>query len=246
MKHVSKYLVSLVVAISFAASVAFGSTEDFDNLFNRANDDRSQYSASEIQSQNKTLFEELKKSPYENNFPGFAKSVTREEATQILRAVISHPVAGLHMLHKYDPSQSMGFCFGRAMTVHLESIHSGVSQESIRKLWAFGDLRTGSNMWRYHVTSMLRGPGKTWWALDPIFGYVMTAEEWHKAMQAYDYDGGMKLYQTAAFKFGPSTGKYHNWQLLHEGYNQYFADLIQFYKDNGFKSQSGLSLRKDR
>ncbi|OFZ78945.1 MAG: hypothetical protein A3K03_06435 [Bdellovibrionales bacterium RIFOXYD1_FULL_44_7] len=164
-------------------------------------------------------------------------------AAQILQGVTHHPVAGLYHLDKYDPTGSMGFCFGRAMTAHLESLYRGICQTSIMKMWALGDLRTGDHKWRYHVTTIVKGPGKTWWAIDPIMYRVLTVEEWYKEMKAFDYDGMMKIYITAAKKFGPSTDKYHNSELLDPIFNQYFRDLLKYYRENGAVSGSRLYAR---
>jgi hypothetical protein len=52
-----------------------------------------------------------------------------------LHAVVKkHPVAGLGALAKYDPSGALGFCFGRAMAVHLSALRLGVDDVDVKKL----------------------------------------------------------------------------------------------------------------
>src|SRR4051812_17679271 len=47
--------------------------------------------------------------------------LTPPEATKLFNSALHHPVANLEeeTLLKYDPKGIIGFCFGRAATVHL-------------------------------------------------------------------------------------------------------------------------------
>lgn len=173
----------------------------------------------------------LKDSARPNPHSNRADVVPADLLEEIYYNVANNPVTSLAAYNKYDPTdRGIGFCFGRAMNVHLEALFQGVSKNSIRKLWALGQLRTGSTGWRYHVTTLLKGE-KGWMAVDPIFGYVMTVEQWYRRMQSFDTDGLMRLYVTEPEKFGPSSTKYHDSLLIHPIYNNYFMDLMAYYRE---------------
>jgi hypothetical protein len=167
-----------------------------------------------------------------NRFPRRIEFVSSALANSIYRAVVANPVASLDKYSTYDPTdQGIGFCFGRAMTVHLEGIYQGVSNDSIRKLWALGSLKTGNTSWRYHVTSILKSRSGVWYAIDPIMGRVMTVDQWYAEVKTFDTNNQMRVYITEAEKFGPSSRKYHNSELLDPYYNSYFVDLIAYFRN---------------
>lgn len=220
-----------IAILSFSPTLSSAAEIDLnDDLFWRYSLESQEYTAQEIQSQNRQALKEQAAIPASKRNPKRISEVSEELAEEILNAVEYHPVASLGLLGKYDPQGGIGFCFGRAMTAHLEALSQGVLKESVMKAWVHGDLRADGIRWRYHVTSLLKGPGKTWWAVDPIMGYVMPVSQWYREMQRYDYDGKMKIYFTRAEKFGPSGGKYAKNDILHEFYNSYFQDLLAYYR----------------
>lgn len=115
------------------------------------------------------------------------KILTAQEMDRVLSHVITHPVASIldpANVTKYDPDGVIGFCFGRAMAVHLAARKIGLDQRSIRKVFIIGDMRSGPDPeWRFHVTTIVRGPEGKWYALDPIASFgpkprVLTVSQW--------------------------------------------------------------------
>lgn len=85
--------------------------------------------------------------------------------------VRDHKVAALtaENLKKYDPTGEVGYCYGRAMAVHLRARRMGLRPEAIRKLFIIGDLRSGTaREWRFHVTTLVKGDDLRWYAIDPL------------------------------------------------------------------------------
>lgn len=126
-----------------------------------------------------------------NNLPPSKKFLKEVERERLFRNARFHKVAALEKLSKYDPSGQIGFCFGRAMTVHLLARKMGLEDASVRKLFIIGDLRQGSEPeWRFHVTTLVKGEDGAWWAVDPImqpplaWGGSMKMEEWMRTVQS--------------------------------------------------------------
>lgn len=171
--------------------------------------------------------------PVEDNHVKRVAELNSNQRNKVYRAVDNHPVASQCHLRRYDPQGNMGFCFGRAMTAHLELLNSGVQKDKIRKLWAVGSFKTGSSNWRYHVTTIVKGDDGQWWAIDPIFGYPVSAKDWFKRMKGYDVGGDMTLFTSEAKRFGPSSpDKYNRNHLNIDSYNNYFNDLLKSYREN--------------
>jgi hypothetical protein len=114
--------------------------------------------------------------------PQTLKVLSLNQLQDVWRQAFNNKVAGLDdgaKLAKYDPTGIIGFCFGRAMTAHLLARRMGLKAESIAKLFIVGDLRSGANPeWRFHVTTLARGPHKRWYAIDPILDGPMPVEDW--------------------------------------------------------------------
>jgi hypothetical protein len=112
-------------------------------------------------------------------------------------------VAGLDdekKLAKYDPQGFIGFCFGRAMAVHLLARQSGLAEDSVRKLFVIGDLREGADPeWRFHVTAVVKGEDGLWYAIDPIMDGPLTMAAWMAEVRGI-WDKGRKarFYMTPA------------------------------------------------
>ncbi len=94
-------------------------------------------------------------------------------------------VAGLDYIYKYDPTEALGFCFGRAMAAHLIALKMGLKEENIKKLFVVGDLRsTREPEWRFHVTTIVKGPDNVWYAIDPVLSYAMRMDTWIGRVQS--------------------------------------------------------------
>lgn len=114
-----------------------------------------------------------------------------------------HRISGLDdasKLSKYDPQGIIGFCFGRAMTVHLLARRMGLAPDSIRNLFVIGDLRSGDQPeWRFHVTSLVKGADGRWHAIDPIMDGPLTVDQWmSRVHRGWDRQKKAKFYLTGA------------------------------------------------
>jgi len=91
------------------------------------------------------------------------KALTGQEQQYIYDLVASGNVTSLGALGRYDPDHQIGFCFGRAMAVHLLSRRMGLAEDSIRKLFIVGCLGSGGKTeWRFHVATVVKGCDGAW------------------------------------------------------------------------------------
>ncbi len=180
---------------------------------------------------NNEVLEGLKNMPLKADYGKRKGGLNDSELQQLFRSVSDHPVASLSKVAKYEKnSPGMGYCFGRATTAHIKALMNGADKDSIRKMWAFGDLKTGDTNWRYHVTTMVRDSKGEWQAIDPIMGKVMPAAQWYKEMKKFDSTGNMRIVDTEAKRFGPSGGKYSPAEFNRGSYENYFTDLMKAFK----------------
>ncbi|MBI5630858.1 MAG: hypothetical protein HY921_08245 [Elusimicrobia bacterium] len=124
--------------------------------------------------------------------------VSLEEIRSIWEATYLHPVAGLddpRKLEYYDPSGGVGFCYGRAACAVLEGTsRARLALSSMAKLFVVGDLRQGDDPeWRFHVTTLARGPSAQWHAVDPIMPVPMRAEDWMREVRRI-WGGGRDIH----------------------------------------------------
>lgn len=163
-------------------------------------------------------------------------NLNRTQAQEVFSRVVSHPVADRNNLRKYDPNGSIGFCFGRAMAAHLELIKYGVQKNRIRKIWAVGNLKAGGVDWAYHVATIVKADNGSWWAIDPIFERPIKVEDWISKMKPFDSDNNMTIFTSEAKRFGPWIQAYTSFELNLDHYNNYFRDLLNYYKPNNPQS----------
>ncbi|MBI4424666.1 MAG: hypothetical protein HY554_13115 [Elusimicrobia bacterium] len=136
-------------------------------------------------------------------FPAARRGLGPAERRALWHAAFAHPVAGLDepgKLERYDPTGVIGFCFGRAMAVHLLARKLGLAEDSIAKLFVVGDLRSGADPeWRFHVATLVRGSDGTWHAIDPIMDGPLTARQWvERVHQGWDAGRLAKFYRVPA------------------------------------------------
>jgi hypothetical protein len=168
-------------------------------------------------------------------------TISKAEADDLLRRVASNPVASLAVTHKYDPNNTgTGYCFGRAMTAHLEALFNmNVKNSSIRKLFAMGTLKTGSTSWGWHVTTIVKATEGGWWAIDPVRGVVVSADKWYEWMLAsFNPSRDIVLLHDKAMRLGPTASKYTLQQINNDAYYNYFKDLLDIYKTK-FRAKRG-------
>lgn len=178
----------------------------------------------------------------------FAKFLAPQEGARVVADAHNHPVVSLWKYSKYDPeNRGIGFCFGRAMFIHLDLYYRGFDRDSIRKAFVVGPMKTpDGGSWGWHVTTIaqsLDSKGRrVWLALDPIFdrnskGKIPTLQEWYQEMYGkYSTDKKLKLYVTEAGKFGPSPSPYDAKSIKQPFYNNYFKDMMDWFES---QSQEG-------
>ncbi len=156
-----------------------------------------------------------------------------DEVRQLYQQVSNHPVASLAMANNYSKnSPGMGYCFGRATTAHIKALANGLDKDSVRKVWALGNLKTGDTEWRYHVTTVVRDNKGKWHAIDPIMGRAMPVESWYKEMKKFDSEGNMRIFDTEPKRFGPSSAlKYNKAKFTSPDFEGYFTDLMGTFRE---------------
>ncbi|HLE12229.1 MAG: hypothetical protein A2504_13850 [Bdellovibrionales bacterium RIFOXYD12_FULL_39_22] len=182
-------------------------------------------------SNNKLLDELDQFTPLVSNYSTIG--VTKAQAREIYEAVYNNPVASIWSTSKYDPDDlGIGFCFGRAMAVHIEALHRRVNPSSIKKVFAVGNLVAGNTNWGFHVTTIIRAQDGGWYAIDPIMGKPITVRDWYKTMRTeYDPNKTMKMYVTSANRFSPDESTHYLPQnLFLSAYHGYFEDLMSFFR----------------
>ena len=157
--------------------------------------------------------------------------ITWEEAQVIAQWRDQHPVVGLHRHDHYDPENRIGFCFGRAMAVHLELIARGVSKDAIKKVFITPSILRD----HFHVVTAVRGPDGVWWAFDAkpkpekLTDWI---SRWKK-----DVGPKMKIHITDPAKFAGQAGRYHRLQFadsrgIDNYYKNYFLDFLKEYRQS--------------
>jgi hypothetical protein len=158
----AKYLSLTLIVALFSTSPAFSVSIDEDLLFQKYQD-----------------LDEVQHQPQ-------LDALSYEQIIEIYQKTATHPVTSIQSLSHYDPNGFIGFCFGRALTVHLLARSYGLSAPKIQKLFAIGDLKSSTDLqgnWRFHVVTVLPSSNGDWYALDPIFyvknrGIPQTLSQW--------------------------------------------------------------------
>lgn len=106
--------------------------------------------------------------------PNSKDSLTTAEINKLADFLKNHPVAGPAFTKKYDHQPTgigngeIGFCFGRAMTVHLGARRMGLSDSSIQKIFIAGNLKNNKVRWRFHMATLVRDSDRNWRVVDPV------------------------------------------------------------------------------
>jgi hypothetical protein len=177
---------------------------------------------------NESLLEELEDLPLTGVERGRTPGLSRAEIQALYEKVKNHPVASCRKVKKYDPEGNIGFCFGRAMSVHLEALRLGLAKESVRKMWAVGSMKYKDIFWQHHVATMVRDERGRWWVIDPEYRQPKTLRAWFKTVKKMDADDKLQFFSSNANRFGPSNNDTYNPdELASEFYNGYFRDLMR-------------------
>jgi hypothetical protein len=172
------------------------------------------------------------------------------DAAEALRTVEANPVVSLYSYNKYDPrNEGIGFCFGRAMFIHLELLQRGLDRRAVQKAFVVGHMQTpDGGQWGWHVTTIAQSKNaqgkEIWLAIDPIVGRVIEVSEWYKLMRdSYSTDKKLKLYITHGTRFGP-RGVYDEEQIRNAFYNNYFTDMMKWFDKESRAGRYKTPLRK--
>ncbi|RZA04956.1 MAG: hypothetical protein EOP11_13905 [Proteobacteria bacterium] len=166
-----------------------------------------------------------------NLAPG-RESIKEEEAKEIFEAIRVHPVATLSALPKYDPLALMKLCYGRAMAVQLEAVIArGVAADSVRKVWAVGNL-TAKWATNFHVAAMIKGPAGEWFVIDLNQDGPMKLPDWFAQIKRIDntqrpnleilFTDGDRLLERRNQVYSPELLRISQWR-------GYFVELIDSY-----------------
>jgi len=165
------------------------------------------------------------------------KNLNPRYAQELLRSAEVNPVVSLYQYHRYDPkNEGIGFCFGRALFIHLELAYRGFDRDSVRKAFVVGPMRTpDGGSWGWHVTTIAQSVNaqgqEEWIAIDPIAG-VKPVMQWYREMyQNYSTDKKLKLYFTLPTRFGPTANSHYSEKALNDPfYNGYFSDMMDWFQ----------------
>jgi hypothetical protein len=154
------------------------------------------------------------------------KDIDQDAATALTRKVERHPVVGYPNLDHYE-NCDQGFCFGRAVGVHVEALRERIHPDAIRKLWIIGPNTDDS----FHVTTIIKAREGGWWVLDPNHETALTVAEW---IQQYGGRSAYTLFVSDARRFGVQSPLYYRAVDLfgseeEDFYNEFFSDYFSRY-----------------
>lgn len=170
--------------------------------------------------------------------PGRKPGLTPSERRQLFQTVNEHPVANGDMVDHYAPEGGTGFCFGRAITAHIEALRTGLDKESIKKLWIIGYMKGDTTEWGHHVTTIVRGKDKHWYTIDPNYDEPLRLSTWLKNIKDdFTNEGDLQLFATNPSRFGPeggvNAGPILPSTVEDPFYHDYFVDLMtEFRRDS--------------
>mgnify|MGYP001552327170 CR=1 FL=1 len=151
-------------------------------------------------------------------------------AASVWEKVRENPVARLDNVRSYPQGNQVGYCFGRAMLVHLRLLQAGVPQKDIAKIFTLGDLLVGQELWRFHVAVMVRDPRFGFVVVDPLQNKVLAIGKWLDVNRDYGVKrpySRVRFFVTDPRKFVPGLGRYDLEQLQNPALKPYFEDLAK-------------------
>lgn len=167
--------------------------------------------------------------------PPIPKAFTPGEASSLHLELYKNIVTSERQ--KYEqPGTAIGYCFGRAMFVHLRGLQLRYPKRQIKKLWAIGHMDAGGLNWSFHVTTIIRDGNGPWRVVDSYLSAPTTPRAWIDVFIKQNKEGNLRLYVTPAEKFTPDLGKYSREQLgldlprEEDWYRHYFTDLMSTLK----------------
>lgn len=224
---VNFFTLDSALASEFSRPIRTNLYDDYNSLASQDVD------PSEIEKVNLKALQEINSLQTESR-PNRLKSINYEQAKTVLQSLNMNPITGPRGIFTYDPEMRIGFCFGRALFVHLELLRRGVSKDSIKKVFAVGPMKNRAGNWQFHVTTLVRGPQENWLAIDNYLNRIVTLEQWMDEMRTFSTDKKLRFYLTEPNKIGPSGWEYNvkPGGLFDPGYNGYFRDLFLYFRKN--------------
>jgi hypothetical protein len=156
-------------------------------------------------------------------------------AKELLSVAYNHSVVGWNARERYKrDGVEIGFCFGRAMFMHLMFLKMGVQKDSIKKIWAVGPMQTSDGItWGHHVATIVFSREQGWVVVDTNHANPLPVKDWMAHYKAQNSDGKLKFYITEPEKFGIETVKYTRVNLglgmnrESDWYQHYFVDMLK-------------------
>lgn len=173
------------------------------------------------------------------------RSLQPQQSSEILNSIALHPVIGDKVANKYDPTQEIGFCFGRAAYVHIELLRRGVDAKYVAKVFVMGGLFLDGIGWDFHVATVAQDSAGAWWAIDSLFKTPLPLEDWMSEVSKWDANQkfpALRFYFTNASKFQALKGSYNSDHFYSEVYRRYFEDLTNWYtKDTSCQTPKSVA-----
>ncbi len=177
---------------------------------------------------------------------GRVSGITFEQGQLLMSKLINDPL-NTDPEKQYDPEGELGFCFGRALKLHLDLLRYGVNKESIKKIFVVGPMNVPGQVWQFHVATIVKDLNSNdWWALDTNLKKPVLVDDWMKQYQRFrtdrtfrlfrspliDITKSLRFYITQPQKIGPSGWEYNIQQggLFDAFYNGYFKDMFKSFK----------------
>lgn len=179
-----------------------------------------------------------------------AQAVPIRWAKELLSVTYNHSVVGWNARDRYKrDGVEIGFCFGRAMFMHLVLLKMGVQKASIKKIWAVGPMQTRDGItWGHHVSTVVFSREQGWVAVDTNHANPLPVREWMAHYKAQNNDGKLKFYITEPEKFGIETVKYTRVNLGlgmsrdSDWYQHYFVDMLKAVSTSSLESMGLVKL----
>lgn len=205
----------------------------------------------QVSEMNRWTFEALAAEPLPGGFSGRVISIDPGTTTKIIASIGKHPVMQAASSGRYSQRETeIGYCFGRATYAHLALLKMGVDRDSIRKIWAVGEMK-GYVSWQFHVATIVRQKDGKWYAIDNFFGsHGLEVSQWFAGLQKQNKKGDLRVYITDPSKFSVSLGAYDNVQLglkiskEQDWYRGYFQDLMTWFRTGTLESVGLSKLKK--
>lgn len=178
------------------------------------------------------LHEFYRKTALRPQITSATRALQSAQATEILNSIAPHPVIGDKVALKYDPTQEIGFCFGRAAYVHIELLRRRISARHIAKVFVMGGLYLDGFSWDFHVATIAQDEFGTWWVIDSLFAAPLPLEDWMYEVSRWDANQkfpGLRFFFADALKFQALRGSYNSAPFYSEVYRKYFEDLNDWY-----------------